>query len=116
MANGTPIAPDVVALVDRLLGTAVAQRASDVHVEPTAAGGEVRFRVDGMLQPVERIDSPTARAIVNRLMVLARLLTYRLDVPQEGRAPITLAGNPMELRIAIMPTTHGLRAAVRLPA
>jgi len=51
-------------------------------------------------------------------MVLAQLLTYRLDVPQEGRICISLPSmsTPLELRLAIMPTMHGLRAVVRMPA
>ena len=55
-------------------------------------------------------------------MVLAQLLTYRLDIPQEGRftwEPPPDSGLPasaLDLRLAIMPTAHGLRAVVRLPA
>jgi type II secretory ATPase GspE/PulE/Tfp pilus assembly ATPase PilB-like protein len=53
-------------------------------------------------------------------MVMGHLLTYRVDVPQEGRIstplPATGAPGPVELRLAVMPTTHGLRAAVRMPA
>src|SRR5205814_1636841 len=62
--------------------------------------------------------SEIGRSVVTRLMVLAHLLTYRLDVPQEGRATVTLpsAPKPLDLRLSIMPTTHGLRAAVRMPA
>jgi type II secretory ATPase GspE/PulE/Tfp pilus assembly ATPase PilB-like protein len=54
--------------------------------------------------------------MVNRLMVMAELLTYRLDLPQEGSASVIFHDKPVELRVAIMPTTHGLRCAVRLPA
>jgi general secretion pathway protein E len=50
--------------------------------------------------------------MVTRLMVMAQLLTYRLDIPQEGRASL----GKVELRVAVIPTSHGLRAAVRLPA
>jgi type II secretory ATPase GspE/PulE/Tfp pilus assembly ATPase PilB-like protein len=53
-------------------------------------------------------------------MVMSHLLTYRVDVPQEGRISTALAATGMtarvELRLAVMPTTHGLRAAVRMPA
>ena len=51
-------------------------------------------------------------------MVMAHLLTYRLDVPQEGRisAPLDSHDKLIELRLAVMPTIHGLRAAVRMPA
>ena len=118
MTDTPLVATDVISLVDRLLSDAVARRASDMHIEPLATGGEVRFRIDGLLQTVERCDTATARGIVNRSMVLAKLLTYRLDLPQEGRASVRLPGipRPVDLRISIMPTTHGLRCAIRLPA
>src|SRR5438552_13824583 len=104
-------------LVDKILRDAVARRASDVHLEPTADGLEVRYRVDGLLETVTTHDSTTGRSLVTRLMVMAHLLTYRLDVPQEGRATIVVsaASHPLDLRLSIMPTTHGLRAAVRMP-
>jgi general secretion pathway protein E len=116
-AQNSPL-PDARHVVDQMLDAAVARRASDVHVEPTAEGYEVRFRVDGLLETVDRIDTPTGRSLVSRLMVMAHLLTYRLDIPQEGRLTAILpsATSPLELRLAIMPTRHGLRAAVRLPA
>jgi len=107
-------------LVDALLNEAARRGASDVHVEPTAQGYEVRYRVDGMLETVARHDAATGRGIVGRLMAMGHLLTYRLDVPQEGRIstplPATGKAGPVDLRLAIMPTTHGLRAAVRMPA
>jgi type II secretory ATPase GspE/PulE/Tfp pilus assembly ATPase PilB-like protein len=111
-AGGAP------ALVTAILAHALARRASDVHVEPTAEGCEIRYRVDGLLETGERYDAAVGRSIVTRLMVLAQLLTYRLDVPQEGRLSVSPSdgGKPLDLRLAVMPTTHGLRAAVRLPA
>ena len=110
--------PDARLLVDKLLDDAVNRRASDIHLEPTADGLEVRLRVDGLLETVDRVDAAVGRSMVTRLMVMAHLLTYRLDVPQEGRATVQVASNPrpMDLRLSIMPTTHGLRAAVRMPA
>ena len=102
-----------------MLGDAVSRGASDVHVEPVENAYEIRYRIDGLLQPVASYSADAGRAVVGRLMVLANLLTYRVDLPQEGR--LTLAGRagqdrPVDLRLAVMPTAHGLRAAVRLPA
>jgi general secretion pathway protein E len=110
--------PDARLLVDQILDDAVRLRASDVHVEPTAAGCEIRFRIDGILQMVYRYDTEIGHALANRLMVLAKLLTYRPEIPQEGRATITVPSSkaPLDCRISMMPTTHGPRAAVRLPA
>jgi len=104
--------------LDQILAAAVSRRASDIHFEPTASGLDVRFRVDGLLETVQSTDVATGRTLVTRLMVMSQLLTYRLDVPQEGRATVTVpnASSPLEIRVSIMPTTHGLRAAVRMPA
>jgi type II secretory ATPase GspE/PulE/Tfp pilus assembly ATPase PilB-like protein len=105
--------------VTELLGQAISLQASDIHIEPTAQGYEAKYRVDGLLQLAGEYDVETGRAMVGRLMVLAQLLTYRLDVPQEGRLSYSLEDRslpPIDLRLAIMPTTHGLRAAIRMPA
>ncbi len=115
---------DVVALVDRLLADALTARASDVHFEPTRDEMLVRFRLDGVLQTVERLPRPIAENVVARLKVLAGLLTYRNDIPQEGRiepgrfgsrdaAP---GGAPAvtDQRLAVFPTIHGQRAVVRV--
>ncbi|HTL29108.1 MAG TPA: ATPase, T2SS/T4P/T4SS family [Tepidisphaeraceae bacterium] len=112
------VARDAVAWVDDLISSAVARNASDLHLEPTADGYEVRLRIDGLLEVVSRNDAATGRSMVTRLMVMAQLLTYRLDLPQEGRARFQSgdAIAPIELRVAVIPTTHGLRAAVRMPA
>src|SRR5436190_20732887 len=115
-----PAAPaeDVVSLVQRMLETAISRGASDVHIEPTAIDYEIRFRIDGILELQTRHEPVIGRSIVSRLMVMSRLLTYRLDIPQEGRMQLALEprGKTLDLRVAIMPTSHGLRAAVRLPA
>jgi general secretion pathway protein E len=104
--------------VDSLLAQAVQRRASDVHLEPTAQGYEIRLRIDGLLEVVGQLDVPTGRSYVSRLMVAAQLLTYRQDIPQEGRLTVRVPGTdgPLDLRLAVMPTTHSLRAVVRLPA
>src|SRR5688500_19258295 len=119
MSSADPSKPDARVLVDTILDSAVRRRASDVHVEPTANGYELRYRVDGLLETVAKHDAPIGRSLVARLMVLGHLLTYRMDVPQEGRVTISLPSHPaapLDLRLAVMPTTHGPRAVVRMPA
>ena len=105
---------DVRPMVDELLSEALHSRASDLHVEPEADAYELRLRIDGVLQAMQRVDQTTGRAMVGRLMVMARLLTYRMDIPQEGRISLPLEN--LELRLSVMPTIHGMRAAVRMPA
>jgi type II secretory ATPase GspE/PulE/Tfp pilus assembly ATPase PilB-like protein len=117
MADDPAQSNDARQLVDQILNRALRQRASDVHVEPTGDGYDVKYRIDGLLHTVGQHDATVGRTIVSRLMVMGQLLTYRLDIPQEGRLRVMLAGEgAMEMRLAIIPTSQGIRAAVRLPA
>ncbi|MBX6314283.1 MAG: type II/IV secretion system protein, partial [Isosphaeraceae bacterium] len=103
---------DIVARVEALLAEARRAGASDVHLQPTADGLELRWRIDGVLQPVALWPAAIAAKVVARLKVLAGLLTYRTDVPQEGR----LRGAPgeVEMRVSTVPTLHGEKAVIRL--
>jgi type II secretory ATPase GspE/PulE/Tfp pilus assembly ATPase PilB-like protein len=104
--------PDATTLVDAALAEAARRRASDLHVEPVAEGYELRLRIDGLLETLRAIPPEAGRGVVARLMVLAKLLTYRPDLPQEGRMKLAEG----EARVSTMPTARGLRAVVRLPA
>jgi type II secretory ATPase GspE/PulE/Tfp pilus assembly ATPase PilB-like protein len=97
--------------VEMLLAAARAARASDVHLLPTAAGLTVRWRIDGVLELVGEFPRGQATDVVTRLKVLAHLLTYKTDVPQEGRIADAAEG---ETRVSTFPTLHGERAVVRL--
>lgn len=97
--------------VDLLLASSRVERVSDVHLQPTDDGLEVRWRLDGVLQLVGRFPRGDAADVVSRLKVLAELLTYRSDAPQEGR--IRQARGNVEIRVSTFPTLHGERAVVR---
>ena len=109
-------ASDVVSLVDDLLTRAVEHGASDIHFEPGTAELEVKYRLDGVLSTVERLPRALSDNVVARLKVLGGLLTYRNDIPQEGRIEISKSSNGqiMDQRLAVFPTIHGQRAVVRL--
>ncbi len=109
-------ASDVVALVDELLKRAIGAQASDIHVDPGRTDLVIRFRLDGVLKEIERLPQALTENIVSRLKVLGGLLTYRNDVPQEGRLeiPPDLGGQVTDMRLAIFPTIHGQRAVIRL--
>lgn len=98
--------------VDLLLAAARESRASDVHLQPTPGGLDVTWRLDGVLHPLGEFPAGVATDVVTRLKVLAQLLTYRTDVPQEGRASQAVAG--ADWRVSTFPTLCGERAVVRL--
>lgn len=109
-------AKDVVSLVDDLLTKAVECGASDIHFEPTGAELAIKFRLDGVLSTVEKLPGMISDNIIARLKVLGGLLTYRNDIPQEGRIEINESQSDriMDQRLAVFPTIHGQRAVVRL--
>jgi general secretion pathway protein E len=109
-------AQDVVAVVEELLQRAVVCGASDVHFEPTGGDLRVKFRMDGTLSPVESLPAAVAENVVARLKVLGGLLTYRNDIPQEGRLELNgqASGKVTDVRLAVFPTIYGQRAVVRL--
>jgi len=109
-------AQDVVSLVDDLLKKAVKSGASDVHFEPTGSELVVKLRLDGVLSIVEKVPKSLSDNVIARLKVLGGLLTYRNDIPQEGRIEIGNDYNDriIDQRLAVFPTIHGQRAVVRL--
>lgn len=98
--------------VELLLAGARQAAVSDLHLQPEGRLLDVRWRKDGVLQPVGRFSRGEASDIISRLKVLADLLTYRTDVPQEGR--IRDQANGVEMRVSTFPTLYGERAVVRL--
>jgi type II secretory ATPase GspE/PulE/Tfp pilus assembly ATPase PilB-like protein len=101
-------------LVQSVLQHAVAQCASDVHFEPTYRALEIRFRLDGMLQLMASLNRELAPNLIARLKVMAELLTYRLDVPQEGAIRQEHSTFGADMRVSTFPTIHGEKAVVRL--
>jgi general secretion pathway protein E len=115
-SKSLPEARDVVGVVDELLQKAVACGASDVHFEPTGTDLQVKYRLDGVLSPVESLPAAVADNVVARLKVLGGLLTYRNDIPQEGRLELDgqASGKVTDVRLAVFPTIYGQRAVVRM--
>ena len=115
-------AGEVPAAVAALLSAAAAERASDVHLLPDAEGLLVRFRIDGRLEERGRFAPAVAPNVVGRLKVLAGLLTYDNDRPQEGRIRAPADQGPVDgnrdpapqMRVSTFPTIHGEKAVVRL--
>lgn len=95
-----------------ILRSAVAAGVSDIHFTVGADGLQLLWRIDGVLQPVATFPRALAPNFIARLKVLAELLTYRTDVPQEGRLRETTDG--IEMRLSTFPTLHGEKGVVRL--
>jgi type II secretory ATPase GspE/PulE/Tfp pilus assembly ATPase PilB-like protein len=86
--------------------------ASDVHIDPASDGVDIRWRLDGVLQPLGHLPKEVGPNIVARLKVLSGLLTYESARPQEGR--IWDDALRVEVRVSTFPTLYGERSVLRL--
>lgn len=101
-------------LVQNLLDKSLALGATDIHIQPSSASLDIFFRVDGVIQSGPALARELAPNVIARLKVLADLLSYRQDIPQEGRMRSGLAPDSYEIRVSSFPTIHGERVAIRL--
>lgn len=104
----------VIRLVQRLISDAVARRASDIHFESTEAGLQVRYRIDGLLQNIERLALALRDATVSRLKIMASLNIAERRLPQDGRIRVTVQGKDIDFRVATTPTLHGESVVLRI--
>jgi type IV pilus assembly protein PilB len=105
----------IVKLVTSIMTQAVADRASDVHIEPGEKDVRVRFRVDGVLhEAMQRVPKNVQNGLVSRLKVMADLNIAEKRVPQDGRIGMTVGGKKVDLRLASLPTVYGEKIVIRI--
>ncbi|HEY7017127.1 MAG TPA: ATPase, T2SS/T4P/T4SS family, partial [Gaiellaceae bacterium] len=103
-----------VKLVHATLSQAIEDGASDIHFEPQEDEMVVRARIDGVTRPVAHIPKQMQLGVVSRLKIMGNLDIAERRAPQDGRISIKFHGSPLDLRIAIMPTTHGEQVVLRI--
>lgn len=99
-------------LVTHILESARLGSATDIHLVPQSDGLHMDWRIDGVLHLVNVFEPEFAPKVIARLKVISGLLTYRMDIPQEGR--ISADAGEVETRVSTFPTLHGEKAVVRL--
>jgi len=104
----------VVKLMNTLITRGINERASDIHIEPGEKDLRVRFRIDGVLSEVMSTPRAIANAVVSRLKIMADLNIAERRVPQDGRVSLRVAGRPIDLRVATLPTMYGEKVVLRI--
>jgi type IV pilus assembly protein PilB len=100
--------------VNDVISRALAHRASDIHFEPQSDRLVVRVRVDGVTRELTEVQTSMQAAVIARLKVMGGLDIAQRRAPQDGRVGIKVGGQPMDLRIAVLPTTYGEQAVLRI--
>jgi type IV pilus assembly protein PilB len=104
----------IIKLVNLLISQAIADRASDIHIEPGEKDLRVRFRIDGVLHEVMRPPKNIQSGIVSRLKVMSDINIAERRIPQDGRINTVINGRDVDLRVATLPTVHGEKVVMRV--
>ncbi len=104
----------VVRYVNLLILQALNERASDIHVEPTAENLRIRYRIDGVLHDMSTAPKSLAGPVITRLKVMADINIAEHRIPQDGRISLAVADRPIDVRIATLPTIHGEKIVMRI--
>jgi|GEM_PF-240653 len=101
-------------MVRQLFEGALESRATDIHIDPEDDGARVRFRIDGLLYEVMKMESDLSNEVASRIKILADLDITERRRPQDGHISITIQNVEYDMRIATVPTKHGERIGIRM--
>jgi len=109
-ANQAP----AIRLVNSIIERAVAERASDIHLEPREEEFSVRMRIDGLLRDILTVPRELQSAVISRIKVMSNLDITERRVPQDGRFNVKVQGKDIDLRVSTLPTVYGEKIVARL--
>jgi type IV pilus assembly protein PilB len=101
-------------LLNLVLLQAIRDKASDIHFEPFENEYKMRYRIDGVLYEMVPPPKYIAAALSSRIKVMANLDIAERRLPQDGRISLTVQGNPVDLRVSVLPTMYGESVVLRV--
>ena len=100
--------------INLLLEYAIRSSASDIHIEPRETFVQIRYRIDGVLNEVNRLPKNVLGSLISRIKILANLKIDERRVPQDGRFKIKVAGKQYALRVSTLPVADGEKVVMRI--
>jgi type IV pilus assembly protein PilB len=113
LEGGAEQAP-VVRLVNMILAEAVRRGASDIHLEPSESGVQIRFRVDGVLHPARSLPRAIESSLVSRVKIMAKMDIAERRLPQDGRFKLRDKDRAIDFRVSVVPVMFGESVCMRL--
>jgi general secretion pathway protein E len=104
----------IIRLINAILGEAIKENASDIHVETFEKRLLIRFRIDGLLRQVVQPKRELAALLVSRIKVMAKLDIAEKRLPQDGRMSLRVGGREVDVRVSTLPSANGERVVLRL--
>ncbi len=110
MAGQSPI----IKFVNYLISNAIKEGASDIHIEPKPKYTKIRYRIDGVLFETMQAPLNMHPAVVSRIKIMSNLDISERRLPQDGKITVIVGGRSVDLRVSILPTSHGEKAVIRI--
>ena len=104
----------VIKVLDTIFEYAIAERASDIHIEVQEENVMIRFRIDGVLHDIIKLQRGVEEALVARVKILANLKLDEKRIPQDGRYKFDIDNDTVSLRISVIPGFYGENVVMRL--
>ncbi len=110
----TETSAPIIKLVHSVINEAVKMRASDIHIEPFEDRVRIRYRIDGQLIERDRAPKKLQAAIISRVKILSKIDIAERRRPQDGRIKVTVGTKELDLRVSVLPSSHGQSIVMRL--
>ncbi|MCA9522030.1 MAG: type II secretion system ATPase GspE [Myxococcales bacterium] len=104
----------IIRLVNSVMGQAIKEKASDIHIEPFEKHIDIRFRKDGILHKIVEAPKRFHASLSSRIKIMGDLNIAEKRIPQDGRIRIKIAGRDVDIRLSTIPTSHGERLVMRI--
>ena len=104
----------IVKLINSIIEQAIRNKASDIHIEPSANDIRVRFRIDGDLQEIMVLPRNNLSPIVTRIKIIGKMDIAEKRIPQDGRVEMKFNDSEIDLRISSLPTVYGEKIVLRI--
>jgi len=104
----------VVNIINAICIEAIRLESSDIHIEAQADSVHIRYRIDGVLRTVKKIDKSVFLTISNRVKIMANLNPLEQRLPQDGRMSVTIENTSIDVRVSIIPVANGESIVLRI--
>jgi type IV pilus assembly protein PilB len=104
----------VIRLTNLIIGRAVADGASDIHIEPGREGVRVRFRIDGVLHEALAVPKKIQASLISRVKIMAEMDIAEKRAPQDGRIGALIEGKQFDFRVSTLPSVYGEKVVLRI--
>lgn len=114
IGQGDQAAAPIINLVNTVIQQAIADRASDIHIEPDEEVIRVRYRLDGILNELMKAPKSIQNELISRLKLMAQMDISEKRLPQDGRIKVKVKDSSIDLRVSALPTVFGEKIVIRI--